>query len=129
RSGDLLAGGLGRGAHRLRLLGGRLVRLARLIRRAVAGLAGLGRLGRLLVLLVLLGVRGDRAVAAVRAIKARALEHDPDRGEHLAEPAAARGAYAQRIVGELLHSLDRLTAIGAGVLICGHGPSSTRASG
>ena len=62
-----------------------------------------------------------RARAAVGAVEAAALEHDPDRGEHLAEPAGALGAVGQRRVGEGLHGLEPVSAGGAGVLVGRHG--------
>src|SRR5258708_5100511 len=129
-SGDLLAGrGRGRpdrGAHGLaRLLGRRLIRRpvavsARRARDSRTGIAGLLILGR--------GGRRARPVPAVRAVEARALEDDPYRGKDLPEPASAGGAHAERRIGELLHRLDRLATVGAGVLVCRHGPSFTQAS-
>ena len=71
------------------------------------------------------GLRGRVAAglrrAAVVAVEARALEHDAHRVEHLAEPALALGADRQGVLGEALHDLEEVSALGAGVLIGGHG--------
>src|SRR5512144_97421 len=120
RSGHLagVAGRLGRGRRRaLRRLALRRLALCRLAlcrlafaRPAVRGLTRPGPVpGRL-----------SRARPAVRAVEARALEHDADRGEQLAQPAPAGGALGQRVVGELLHHLEAFSARGAGVLVGRH---------
>src|SRR5512144_2746419 len=109
RSGHL-AGVAGRLAlRRLALCRLALCRLA-FARPAVRGLTRPGPVpGRL-----------SRARPAVRAVEARALEHDADRGEQLAQPAPAGGALGQRVVGELLHHLEAFSARGAGVLVGRH---------
>src|SRR5690606_26013254 len=51
----------------------------------------------------------------------RTLEDHPDRTEPLPEPAVARRALRQRIVGERLHRLQLVSARGARVLVRRHG--------
>ena len=62
----------------------------------------------------------DGGATAVRPVEARPLEHDADRREHLAEPAAAGRALGQRVVAELLDSLQPLPAFGARILVRRH---------
>src|SRR5512144_91545 len=125
RSGHLagVAGWLGRGRRRA------LRRLA--LRRLALGRLALGRLALCRLAFARPAVRGltrpgpvpgrlSRARPAVRAVEARALEHDADRGEQLAQPAPAGGALGQRVVGELLHHLEAFSARGAGVLVGRH---------
>src|SRR5512144_2765323 len=119
-SGDLagVAGRLGRRRRRalrrlaLRRLALRRLALCRLAfaRPAIRGLTRRGPVpGRL-----------SRTRPAVRAVEARALEHDADRGEQLAQAGPAGGALGQRVVGELLHHLEAFSARGAGVLVGRH---------
>ena len=65
--------------------------------------------------------RGRWPGAAVVAVEAGALEHDADGAEHLAQPSRADRAHGQRVVGEALTHLELLAALGAGVLVDGHG--------
>src|SRR3984957_15032655 len=149
-SGDLLAGGLGRlrrlgGVGRRRGRGPALVarRSQRLVaapgfgtapRLVAATRGGRGRVGRGTALVARrrrgggggLGRRGP--LPAVGPVEAGSLEHDPDRREDLAQPAAAILVDGQRIVGELLHRLELATALGAKVLVSGHGflPGGTK---
>ena len=80
---------------------------------------------------VRLAVLLARLAAAVVAVEAGALEDHADGVEHLAQPALALGAHGQRVVGEALHGLEEMAAVGAGVLIGGHWcpPGVTRARG
>src|SRR5947209_11992304 len=82
----------------------------------VAGLrtrrAFTGAVGRALCLLAVL--------AAVGAVKAAALEHDADRIEQLAQPARALLARGQRVVGEGLHDVEAVVALGARVAVSRH---------
>src|SRR5215813_2545101 len=99
------------------------LRLARALRTLAARLAVGGR-GR--------GCSPLAVRPAVGPVEARPLEHNSDWREHLAQPAAARAAYRQRVVAETLHDLKLVSALGAGVLVRRHGPSkqsvSTRSS-
>src|SRR6516164_5038421 len=124
RSGDLRARGRGLARSALvRLLlglgrragraGVRTRRLRTSPGRLLAGCRGVG--GRAVKLLVLGAVRGSGA--AIGPVEARALEHDADRGEQLAEPAPAGRAHGQRVIAELLDSLQALPAFGARVLV------------
>ncbi len=58
--------------------------------------------------------------AAVVLVEAAALERDADAAEDVAERAGARRARRQGVVGELLHDLEVLAALLAGVLVGGH---------
>ena len=64
--------------------------------------------------------RAPGACAAVRAVEPAALEDDPHRREHLPQLAAALGADGERRVGERLHGVEPVIALGAGVLVGGH---------
>jgi hypothetical protein len=66
-----------------------------------------------------------RTLPATTVLATMSLEplNDAHRGEHLAQPAAARTADLQRLVGELLRRLTPLPALSAGILIGRHGPS------
>src|ERR1700722_2780196 len=66
------------------------------------------------------GRHGARALTAVGPVEAGALVDDADRGEDLTEVAAAGAADCQRIIGEPLHDLGLVSAIGAGVLVRRH---------
>ena len=89
----------------------------------VAGVARGRGAGRDLLLagVLLARVRAGSARPAVGAVEPAALEHDPHRGEHLAQPTGALGAVGQRRVGERLHGLEPVSAGGAGVLVGRHG--------
>ena len=63
----------------------------------------------------------ERRGAAVGAVEARALEDHADGVEDLAQPALALRAVGERVVAEALELLERVTALGAGVLVGGHG--------
>src|SRR5690606_25932538 len=106
-------GGRGGGAGR----GARGARGA--VLRAVAGRARVGRAGVALAV-VALGRNPATTGAAVGAVEAAALEHDPDRGEDLAQVAGASRALGQGGVGEGLHGLEAVVAGGAGVLVGRH---------
>src|SRR3954451_2431810 len=117
RSGDLVAGAA-RLVAGLRLLVGASValrprRLGR-ARRARGALTGRRTARR--------GVRAGRGArrTAVGLVETGALKQNSDGREHLAQRAAADGALGQRVVGELLHSLQSLAAARAGVLVGGH---------
>ena len=94
-----------------------------------ADLGGRARCSRLLLALVAAPSFCALLAAAVVAVEARALEHHADGVEHLAQPALALGADGERVVGEALHGLEEVAAVGAGVLIGGHWcpPGVTRA--
>ena len=62
--------------------------------------------------------------AAVVAVEPGPLEHHADGVEHLAQPALALGAHGQRVVAEALELLERVTALGAGVLVGRHSSST-----
>ena len=64
---------------------------------------------------------GGRAAAAVVAVEAGALEDHADRVEDLAQPPVALGTVGQRVLVEALHRLEPVPALGAGVLVGGHG--------
>ena len=68
-------------------------------------------------------LRRGRGLAAVGAVEARALEDDADRAVDLAHRGAALRALGHRRVGEGLHQLELVLAlgVGAGVLVRGHG--------
>src|SRR5262249_45673165 len=93
-------------------------------RSGVSGLAGraVARAVHLLVLGIrlVLAVPRTRTVAAVGPVEAGPLEHNADRGVHLAERAAACLAGGQRGVGELLDDLQPLITRGARVLVRRH---------
>src|SRR5690606_24999855 len=80
--------------------------------------AGVARAGRAAG-----GAAGGVAVrgAVVGAVEARTLEDHTDGVEELAQPAVAGGADGQRVVGEALELLEGVVALGAGVLVRGHG--------
>ena len=59
--------------------------------------------------------------AAVGLVEATALEGDADAPEHLAEVAAADGAFGQRSVAEGLHDLEFVVAVLAAVFVGRHG--------
>src|SRR5215471_2255997 len=105
----------------LRLRLGRRPRIGtRRLRIGPGGLLACGRRvgGRSVQLLVLSAIgRGD---TAIRPVEARPLEHNADRREQLAEPAPARRAHGQRVIAELLDSLQALPAFGARVLVRRH---------
>ncbi len=68
--------------------------------------------------------------AAVGLVEAAALEGDADVAEHLAQRAAARGAFGEGVVGERLHDFERLAAVLAAVFVGGHrGPLCARDRG
>src|SRR5215218_10386406 len=102
RAAGLRAAGLR--AVRLRTVGLGAVRL-RAVRLRTVGLGAV------------LGRTVGRLLAAVGAVEARALEHDADGVEDLAEPAGALRALGQGVVGEGLHGLEAVAALGAGVLV------------
>src|ERR1700744_2919864 len=58
--------------------------------------------------------------AAVGAVEAAALEHDAYRVEELAQPARALVARGQRVIGEGLHDVEAVVALGARVAIGRH---------
>ncbi len=60
---------------------------------------------------------------AVGAVEARTLEHHTDGVEDLAQLAGALRALGQRVLAEALELLEGVTALGAGVLVGGHGSS------
>ena len=85
--------------------------------------AGRGARGRRVAGRLLRGAgreRGARARAGVGAVEAGALEDHADRVEDLAQAAGARRADGQRVVAEALHLLERVPALGAGVLVGRH---------
>src|SRR3954464_935735 len=117
RSGHLVAGAARLVAGRRLLVGANVAlrprRLGR-ARRARGALTGrrTARRGA--------GAARGAGRTAVSLVEAGALEDNADRREHLAQRAAADGALGQRVVGELLHSLQSLAAARAGVLVGGH---------
>src|SRR5690349_4332046 len=68
--------------------------------------------------------RAPRPRTAVGAVETAALEHDPHGGEHLPQLAAAHGALGERWVRERLDGIEPVVALGAGVLVGGHGSSA-----
>src|SRR5690606_8451123 len=64
--------------------------------------------------------RAGGATAGVGAVEARTLEYDTHRVEDLAKTALALGALGERVVAEALHLLERVSTLGAGVLVGGH---------
>src|SRR4051794_21786443 len=116
-SGDLVAASARLVTGRRLLLGARVAlrrrRLGR-ARSARGALAGRRTARR--------GARraGGPGRTAVGLVEAGALEDDTDRREDLAQRAAADRTLGQRVVGELLHSLQSLAAACAGVLVGGH---------
>jgi cellulose synthase/poly-beta-1,6-N-acetylglucosamine synthase-like glycosyltransferase len=81
------------------------------------------RLGLLRVRPLRRGQGGLGGLTAVGPVEAGALEDDADGREDLAKLATARRADGQGVIGELLHDLEPLCAIGAGVLVRRHGSS------
>src|SRR5690606_5359978 len=61
-----------------------------------------------------------RGAAAVIAVEAGALEDNAHRREHLLQAALAVRALGEGVVGELLHRLEALAALGALVLVGRH---------
>src|SRR6266704_146277 len=125
RSGDLRArarGGARTALARLLLGLGRGTRRPRIgARRLRVGPGGLLTRGRRVGgRAVHLGRPVDGGTAAVRPVEAGTLEHDANRREQLAKPAPAGGAHGERVIAELLDSLEALPAFGARILVRRH---------
>ena len=68
-------------------------------------------------------------IARVIAIEARALEHDADGVEQLAQTALALRAFGQRVLGEGLDDLKAVFARGTRVAVSRHGSSGWHSQG